>query len=758
LCRNRFLHVGLAFAEAPVEHFGLDRAGRDTVDADALLGKFQRSRLGEADDGKLAGDVNRCAGKADVPADGGIIDDGTTTGPNYGRDFVLHRQQHATDIDVADLMVVLYRLLGGEQTELALGAGVVERDVQSAEGADGLFDERHDVILPGDIGLYEQGVSTGRSDLPGDLLSLGNPAAGDDHNRAFVGKRQGSGFADAGGASGDEDSLVLEGFHSWPQRRIGRFGTRIVFNLEIQNLDKGVVLATSLIQQVRKERIVLPPVAVLERICAQAITRANRIIFNSLTKCLDCDHRRQLDNLLYQRVDPNATKLAWLRQPPGIPNARHLLEHIDRLEAIKALDLSESGRHQVHQNRLLKLAREGSQMTAQHLRDLEPDRRYATLVAVMLETKATIIDQIVDLHDRMIGALFNRAKRAHAEQFQQSARAINEKLRLYWRIGEALLEAKRNGSDPFHAIEIVIPWDTFAQSVTEAQELSQAEGFDFLHRIVDGYSQIRRYAPAFLEALHFNAAPAAHEIAEGIEALKTLYIENARKVSSDAPVGFVRKRWLDLVFTDGGLDRRFYELCALAELKNALRSGDVWVQGSRQFRDFDEYLIPLEKFNALLHQGRLALAITTERERYLGERMLLLQQQLENVDRIAQANELPDAIITASGLRITPLANAVPDEAHILVHRAYALLPHVKITELLLEVDEWTGFTRHFTHLKSGDTGKDRILLLAVILADAINLGLAKMAESCPGSTYARLRGCSLGTFAMRPIRLRWPS
>ena len=33
------------------------------------------SRLGEADNGELAGDVNRRAGKADVPADGGIIDD-----------------------------------------------------------------------------------------------------------------------------------------------------------------------------------------------------------------------------------------------------------------------------------------------------------------------------------------------------------------------------------------------------------------------------------------------------------------------------------------------------------------------------------------------------------------------------------------------------------------------------------------------------------------------------------------------------------
>jgi hypothetical protein len=115
-------------------------------------------------------------------------------------------------------MVVLDRLLSGKQAELALGAGVVKRDVQRPEGADGLFDERDDVILPADIGLHEQRASTGRSDLPGDLLSLGNASAGDDHIRSFLGKREGGGSADAGGASSDEDSFVFEGFHSWPQR------------------------------------------------------------------------------------------------------------------------------------------------------------------------------------------------------------------------------------------------------------------------------------------------------------------------------------------------------------------------------------------------------------------------------------------------------------------------------------------------------------------------------------------------------------
>ena len=71
--------------------------------------------------------------------------------------------------------------------------------------------------------------------------------------------------------------------------------------------------------------------------------------------------------------------------------------------------------------------------------------------------------------------------------------------------------------------------------------------------------------------------------------------------------------------------------------------------------------------------------------------------------------------------------------------KATALLPRVKITELLLEVDQWTNFTEHFTHLKSNEMAEDKTLLLTAILADSINLGLSKMSESCPGVTYSKL-------------------
>lgn len=142
--------------------------------------------------------------------------------------------------------------------------------------------------------------------------------------------------------------------------------------------------------------------------------------------------------------------------------------------------------------------------------------------------------------------------------------------------------------------------------------------------------------------------------------------DNTRKLPADAPTDFIKPRWQKLVMTDAGIDRRHYELCALSELKNALRSCDIWVQGSRQFKDFEDYLVPPEKFASLKLTAELPLAVTTDRDQYLHERLTLLETQLTTVDRMALANDLPDAIISESDLKITPLDAAVPDTAQAL--------------------------------------------------------------------------------------------
>ena len=97
----------------------------------------------------------------------------------------------------------------------------------------------------------------------------------------------------------------------------------------------------------------------IERICAEAITRANRRIYEALSEPLSNTHRRCLDGLLKRKDKSQTTWLAWLRQSPVKPNSRHMLEHIERLKAWQTLDLPAGIERLVHQNRLLKIAREG---------------------------------------------------------------------------------------------------------------------------------------------------------------------------------------------------------------------------------------------------------------------------------------------------------------------------------------------------------------------------------------------------------------
>ena len=502
--------------------------------------------------------------------------------------------------------------------------------------------------------------------------------------------------------------------------------------------DKGIIVAEQLINYLRSQRILLPAINAIEQICAEAINQANKTIYSRLTDDLSQNHLEKLDELLQIRNGLNLTHLGWLRQSPLKPNSRHMLSHIDRLQYCLDINLPDGIERRIHQNRLLKIAREGGQMQAADLAKFEPKRRYATLVALVSESKATIIDEIIDLHDRIIGKIFNKAKNKHQQVFSASGKSINEKVELYTRIGKALIQAKQQNIDPFDAIENIISWEAFTQSVDDAESLVQPNDFDFLPRINDSYQTIRRYAPAMLDILPLQATSSSNSLMQAIELLRAMNATDSRKLPDNLPTKFIKKRWHKLIHTDDGVDVRYYELCVLCELKNALRSGDIWVQGSRQFKAFDDYLITKAEFQKI-PQGELPVAINPDYLSYHNQRLALLAEQLKTTNKLAKADNLPDATITSSGLKITPLDAVLPELAQTLITQVASMLPHIKITELLLEVDEWTGFSDEFIHLKRESSIQDKHLLLTAILSDGINLGLKKMAESCPSTTHSKL-------------------
>lgn len=75
--------------------------------------------------------------------------------------------------------------------------------------------------------------------------------------------------------------------------------------------DKDVVLVQALLGHLRRQSTLLPSVAALERLSAEALTRANRWLYQTLTEDLPPATWQALDNLLTRREGSALTWLPW---------------------------------------------------------------------------------------------------------------------------------------------------------------------------------------------------------------------------------------------------------------------------------------------------------------------------------------------------------------------------------------------------------------------------------------------------------------
>ena len=107
---------------------------------------------------------------------------------------------------------------------------------------------------------------------------------------------------------------------------------------------QGMVLAQALAEELRVRHVLLPPVPVIEHVCATALTRAERATFERLTRPLSPTHQTALDSVLAVRADSATSTLAWLRQPPGAPSANAVLGHLARLRAVGIAQGRKEGR------------------------------------------------------------------------------------------------------------------------------------------------------------------------------------------------------------------------------------------------------------------------------------------------------------------------------------------------------------------------------------------------------------------------------
>ena len=479
-------------------------------------------------------------------------------------------------------------------------------------------------------------------------------------------------------------------------------------------------LARRFVAECRRTRTILPGSSTIERLCADALVEAERRIEDLIAHRITPTLSENLAHLLEDTVDGRVTRFVWLRQFEVGANSAAANRLMDRLEYLQRFDLPADLLDGVPAHRVTRLRRQGERYYADGMRDLPEDRRLAILAVCTLEWRSSLADVIVETHDRIVGRLYRASERLCNTRIADAKAAVRDTLKSFAEIGGALLGAQDDGTALDGIIATGPGWERFRTLVATASALTNVLAADPLSRVLDGYHRFRLYAPRMLRLLDMQAAPIATPLLAAVAMLRN-------GIEVDPPVDFLRpnSKWHRHLRAEPSGDHRLWEIAVLFHIRDAFRSGDIWLAGSRRYGDLKQLLVPPQ---AIEQTARLAVPLRPGE--WLAERRARLDTRLKEFGRAARTGTIPGGIIENGKLHIDKLRADTPEGAEDLVLDLYQQLPPARITDLLLEVDERTGFSEAFTHLRTGAPCSDRIGLMNVLLAEGVNLGLRKMAAA----------------------------
>ena len=505
--------------------------------------------------------------------------------------------------------------------------------------------------------------------------------------------------------------------------------------------ERPSLLFQLLCDKLRGEKIIRPGVTILERMVINARCSATTETFRRLKGLLTSTTKEFLDSLLLPDAITGQTPMTWLRRQETTNSPNSILKALSKLRFLEKHDVRSWDLSGLNPNRLKFLAQLGKKSSNHALKKTNEEKRYPILVAFVYQIFEEVTDETMDLYIHCLRDIDARAKRDLREFHLNEVKSTNEKVRLLKELGQVLLDEAISNEEVRTKIYQRITPEELKEAVVDCQGLMRPEDdnhFDFLS---NRYSYIRRFAPAFFAFFTFNSNLKSDSLLKAIALLQQLDDENKRKVPDDAPQDFIPSKWSNYIFDEkGDLVRRYYEMCLLWELRRALRSGDVWLENSRRYRNPESYLIPKEKWLSLRPEVCQMLQLPQTGKERLQQQREALDHQLEKLHQTIKDND--QVPMDANGeLIVSPLrAEDLPKSSQTLQKLISKRLPRIDLSELLMEIDKLTGFSYALTHADGNVSRPEetRQYLYAAILAQATNLGLSRMA-AIANLSYDRL-------------------
>ena len=494
-------------------------------------------------------------------------------------------------------------------------------------------------------------------------------------------------------------------------------------------------------------RVVLPARAALERLVASLNRQALDALFTSIAARFSGSTRAAFDRLLGDASDANAeaesrATVGRFRTPSASSMGRFTRTAAERLEEINALlrdlpDLSDLSPRVVRQ-----LAALCQRYDGHAIRRFPAAKRYSLLACFLLERRQVLLDDVVLAHDNHMTGLMRRARHAAEADARQLRQAAEAGLVTLIDTGEAVLAGDREES--VAGLRERIGADRLTDALMACRAVAANDARGVIDAVVARYPDLRKSLPAFW-SLPFASDTGRDDLLVALDLVRRLDRGVIKTLPDDAPTDFVPAGWRSALRDDRGrLRRSLWETALAVAVRDALRSGDLYLPHSRQHAGFWSLVLNERLWAASRAVCYADLGLSEQPGKHLAQ----LAGEIGSAAR-AFVDGLPTndfARVDQDQLSLRRRdALAVTAELRSLRRLIESRMPRIRLEDILLDVDRCCGFTRAFRPLAGYEPhGTDTYrALLATLIAHGANLGLTAMGSSVEGLTAADLQHVS---------------
>ena len=343
------------------------------------------------------------------------------------------------------------------------------------------------------------------------------------------------------------------------------------------------------------------------------------------------------------------------------------------------------------------------------------------------------------MHDQFLTGMSRRSRNAFEERHREFRKRAKRGVETLLSAVEILLD--RSQPDPRGQLQQTIDDSTLRSALADCREFQRLEENGYQEELRSRHSHLRRYLPAFL-TLPFQAEPGTQSLLRAIEMARRLDEAGEWALPEDAPDEFIPAAWRNAYKQpDGRLDKRLWDIALALSIRDALRSGDLFLPASGHHVSFANLVYDEHRWRQERAGAYEQLSLFQEAD----EVLLHLGREFEEVARSADRGMANNRFASVRNGRLKLHGRDALDttgQVAVLRRLIEASLPRVRIEDLLREVDSYCHFSQEFRPLGGYEARSENIYptLLAALIAHGTNLGIAAMGQSAQGITVDMLQ------------------